>query len=150
MTAQSVTIEVIGHPSPKGSKTARFNAKTGRAWVVDKDHDALKSWHGMVAQAAQAAMAAQSVEPFVDLPLAVIVSFRVQRPGGHYGKSGLKASAPKWPHKGVDLDKYVRGAMDALEGVVFENDARIVQCAACKVYALLGEPEGATITVRSL
>ncbi len=150
MSRGPITIGVVGRPAQKGSKVARFNKKTGRAWVVDANQDAAKSWHVAVQQAAQLVMVRDKAQPFVGVPLAVVVTFKLQRPAGHYGKSGLKPSAPVWPHKSPDLDKYVRCTMDGLEGIVFENDARIVQCSSCKVYAHLGEPEGATITIRSL
>ena len=46
-----------------------------------------------------------------------------------------------------DIDKLARCALDALTGIVFRDDAQIVDLHATKRY---GEPERAELTIREL
>jgi Holliday junction resolvase RusA-like endonuclease len=68
--------------------------------------------------------------------------FRVPRP----------KSAPKrvlWPATRPDLDKLCRHAADALSGLIYTDDARVVELIASKTFAI-GEPPGVRITVEDI
>jgi crossover junction endodeoxyribonuclease RusA len=52
--------------------------------------------------------------------------------------------------KRPDLDKLVRGVFDALTGVCFTDDSRIVALQAGKRIAEIGEGPGVNITIREL
>jgi hypothetical protein len=152
-----IAFEVIGSPASKGSSRAMILG--GRAVNVpsgsNKNRDMQKSWaHDVTHAASVAVQATHSTSdgptegvPFAGQPLLVTVTFRLVRPQGHYGKKGLKDSAPTAPHVKPDLDKLVRCTLDPLEGIVFDGDARIVQLRASKQYANPGQPPGASIRV---
>jgi Holliday junction resolvase RusA-like endonuclease len=74
-------------------------------------------------------------------PVAVHVTFRLPRP---------KTVKRSQPHAKPDLDKLVRGCMDPISGVLFNDDAQIVSLSAGKSYCASGEQPGASITVRSM
>jgi crossover junction endodeoxyribonuclease RusA len=49
-----------------------------------------------------------------------------------------------------DLDKLVRGVFDALSGLCFEDDARVVDLRATKRLAALGEKPGLEVVITDL
>ena len=139
-----VSFFVPGTPAPKGSmKAFAMRAKDGRVMArVTHDNKRTKPWSTAVAYAAQEAMRGR--ELFRDTPLVVAITFALSRPSAHSGKRGLKPSAPRWPQTRPDLDKLTRAACDALQGIVFDEDSRIVMVAVAKIYAA---PVGAAIRV---
>lgn len=143
-----IVIDVLGTPAPKGSARAFFKAGMKRAIVV-KDNDAKqKGWDLNVRTQALAAMGEHPDGPaFVDVALAVTLVFRLTRPKGHWSpKGGLKPSAPARPATKPDIDKLARSTLDALTGLVFDDDSRIVKLSVRKEYAIPGH-EGARIEV---
>lgn len=147
--SNELVIDVLGTPAPKGSNRAMVRG--GRAVFVPggskPNQDALQSWAGCVRHAVQTFVSAQASPVFTQVALAVAITFRLKRPGGHWAKSGgLKSSAPAHPSVKPDLDKLVRSTLDALSGSVFDDDARVVWTTAAKEYAQPGK-EGATIRV---
>lgn len=155
-----ITFAVVGTPAPKGSKSSfvPINKHTGQPFrrpnggivvsTVDGNAPAVKAWHGDVALAAREAM--HGLPMFVGNPLGVAVVFRLVRPAGHFGKRGLKPTAPRFPSVKPDLDKLLRATMDPLEGIVFDGDSRIARFEVTKVYCAPGEVAGADITVELL
>ena len=85
--------------------------------------------------------------PLLDGPLALEVVFTVPRPKGHFGVKGLRPSAPPHPTVAPDTTKLLRAIEDAMEGIVYRNDAQIVEQVARKVY---GEPASARILIDKL
>ena len=80
----------------------------------------------------------------------VLIEFHVERPSGHYTKKRqlLKNTAPDHPAVKPDIDKLVRCTLDALSGVAFDDDARIVSLTAHKRYRKRGTEAGADITIQ--
>ncbi len=151
-----VTFEVFGAPAPKGSMRAMIVG--GKARIVASSNSGhekrLALWVASVRVAARRAIGAVLDDvppPFIDVPLYVEIEFRLERPAGHYGTGrnadSLKPSAPRFPHTKPDGDKLLRTTWDALTGVVFDDDSRIVEFPTRKRYAARGR-EGATITIR--
>lgn len=145
-----IKIEVLGTPAPKGSARAFYKAGMARAVIV-KDNDARqKSWDRAVREAAAASVGEVLAPPFVDRALRVSILFFLARPSGHWGAGKnagrLKPSAPSYPRAKPDIDKLARTTLDALTGVVFDDDARISLLELAKVYASPGR-EGALIRV---
>lgn len=138
-----VEFQVLGTAQPAGSKRAFANRKTGRAMVVDANPRA-KPWKAEVSAIAYEAMAGR---PLLDGPLMLEVMFVVQRPKGHFGKRGLLPSAPWAPAKKPDVLKLTRGLEDALSGVVYKDDAQIVEENLRKRY---GEPERTIVRITAL
>lgn len=145
-----VRFEVLGTPAPKGS--FRISRKASGAPLVRKDSDATEWWHDAVKRAALRACANRT--PFLGCELRTIILFYVRRPVGHYGTGknagAVKPSAPRWPSIKPDIDKTVRATLDPMQGVVFDDDSRIVKLIAEKHYAPLGTPTGALILVQAI
>lgn len=133
---------VPGTPEKKGSsKGFGFIRKSGpRAGSIGVNitNDAgpkAKTWAALVSSFASTAMAGRAP---LDGPVRVEIVFHLLRPKGHFGKRGLKPSAPKYPAVKPDGDKMVRCAWDALSGVVFCDDRQVVEWPGGKVYAVDG------------
>lgn len=137
-----VSFNVVGHPEPGGSKRAFSNRKTGKAWVTD-DNPKAKPWQATVASAAYDAMHAGDTA-LLEGPLGLSVIFTRCRPKGHFGTRGLRPSAPEWPTTKPDCTKLLRAVEDALTGVVWRDDAQVVEQSVTKRY---GAPEGAHVCI---
>ena len=137
----SVWIKVYGKAQPAGSKRAFVH--NGRAIVTDANKNS-RPWKNDVAQAAADAMDGGEL---LEGPLSLYVTFFEPRPKAHFGARGLKPSAPPWPTKKPDATKLLRGVEDAMSGVVYRDDAQIVEQHVYKEY---GEPARAEIVVHQL
>lgn len=137
---------VPGIPAPGGSKRAFLHRHTGKIIVKD-DAKRNAPWRAVAALEARRAMNLAGQVP-TDEPLRVLVTFVLPRPRGHYGtgrKAGvLKASAPPFPARKPDATKLWRALEDALTGIVWVDDSRIVSQAVDKVY---GDQPGAVVSV---
>lgn len=131
-------IVVHGLPVPQGSKKP-FRLPNGRINLAEVGGDRLKQWRHAIND--QARRVHGDCSP-LDGPVALTVDFRLVKP----------KSAPKrrrtWPigQRSGDADKLARAALDALSGVVFFDDAQVVELQVTKDW---GDP-GVTITYRSL
>lgn len=137
---------VYGEAKSAGSKSAFYNKKTGKT-IVTETVKGSKAWQQEVKSVAFEA----HVGPLLDGPLAVVFTFYRVRPRSHYGtgrNSGtLKPSAPAYPATRPDLLKTARGVEDAMSGIVWTDDARIVEEVLHKRW---GEPARVEIEVRQL
>lgn len=143
MSGQEVRLRVVGRPAPKGSKRAFVNPKTQRTVVTDTNHKGLKAWARAVEEAARLAMEELGHPPPMEGPLSLRVVFYLPAP---------KSLSPTWrwlPTTKPDLDKLERASWDAMSGIVYRDDAQIVDGARRKLYAHERTP-GALIVVRSL
>jgi Holliday junction resolvase RusA-like endonuclease len=158
MNPQRVSFFVRGRPQPAGSKRAfPIRRKEGGGWIatgkvaVVDDNPKTKGWQAEVAYAGALAMDAIGVTlPWED-PLGLAVTFTLRRPKGHFGTGrnarNLKPTAARWPTVKPDATKLLRAIEDALTGIVWTDDARVVEQLAIKRY---GEPEGAHVEVWKL
>jgi Holliday junction resolvase RusA-like endonuclease len=150
---QRVAFFVRGKPQPAGSKRAfPIRRKGGGVGVaVTDDNPRTKGWQGEVGYAGALAMEAIAMAVPWDGPLGLAVRFTLRRPKGHFGTGRnarmLKPSAAPWPTTKPDASKLVRAIEDALTGVVWTDDAQVVEQLATKRY---GEPEGAHVEVWKL
>jgi Holliday junction resolvase RusA-like endonuclease len=119
------TFTVYGKAEPGGSKKAF--PETG-------------PWKKQVAEVAATLMAGR--DPFAG-PLFLTLTVFVERPQSHLNRSGVKRSAPRYPAKRPDCTKLLRPIEDALTGIVWGDDAQIVEQLVRKRW---GEPR-AEITV---
>jgi len=122
---------VRGEPTPKGSKRAFVHRSTGKAVLIDSDPKGLAAWQRNIRAGADRAVADMGAAwggLIVGVPVWVRLDFHLVRPVSHKGRT--------WPVKQNtgDLDKLVRAAFDAMSGVVFGDDAQVVQCRAQKDY----------------
>lgn len=141
-----ISLDVLGIPAPKGSSRAIVRGK--RAVLIPCSSDAgkrkMQTWTAVVAWKAR--LATHGKIAFVDAALTVSIVFRMPRPRGHYGARGLFPSSPAFPATKPDVDKLARSTLDALTGIVWDDDSRIVVLSVAKVYAEPGR-EGASIVV---
>src|SRR6266545_4290796 len=135
-----IQFTVYGKAAPAGSKRAFHRG--GKTMVVDASNGS-RPWKQEITGAAIEAMEGPPLEG----PLAVEFEFFVARPAGHYGKRGLLPSAPEYPTTRPDLLKLARAVEDAMTGVVYRDDSRIVVETLRKHY---GEPARVEVRVRAL
>ena len=135
-----IEITVIGLPQPAGSKKAfpirRADGSVGVA-VSDANPKA-REWKALVLDAARQQ---HDGPPFTEA-LRLEITFNVPRPKSHFGTGRssliLKRSAPKFPTGRPDCTKLVRGTEDALTGVLWRDDAQIVDQVISKRYGRAG------------
>lgn len=151
-TDPRLAFTVPGRPRPAGSKRAfairQAGAPTGRIAVTDANPRSRDFKHTV---AAAAAVVMGDRGRLLTGPLALEVTFMLARPIGHYGtgtnRHRLRPSAPAYPAVRPDCTKLLRGVEDALTGVIWRDDAQIVEQVVRKVYS---EPERTEITVRTV
>lgn len=133
-----VTFFVPGIAAPGGSKKQVIRGR--RRYLVD-DAKRNRPWRRDVAWTARAHYDA---DPMVG-PLGLDVVFVLPRPGGHFTRTGgLRASAPAHPIVRPDATKLLRALEDACTGIVWRDDAQIVEQHVQKIY---GAEAGARVRV---
>ena len=81
-------------------------------------------------------------------PIALRLLFKIKRPKSHYNSKGeLKPTASFLPDKRPDLDNYIKFVLDALNGILYKDDAQIVIIFAKKKYA---DHSGIEIRIKEL
>jgi len=135
-----ITFTVYGKAEPGGSKRPGIG-KNNRMFVRD-DNPKTKPWKLQVAQVAGELMRGRDL---FKGPLALVATFYTPRPQSHYNKSGVSRSAPRYPTTRPDTTKLLRPVEDALQGVIYGDDAQIVEQLVRKRY---GEPAHVDIRIR--
>jgi Holliday junction resolvase RusA-like endonuclease len=146
----TISLDVLGTPAPKGSTRAILIS--GRAVNVpggsNANKNAIKAWHRAVSDQGRLTVGDGREPVFVDQPMTVYIQFRMARPKGHFGSNGaIRVRAPAFPATKPDIDKLARSTLDALTGIVWDDDSRIVRLILDEDYAVPGQ-EGATILVK--
>ena len=131
-----LTFDVIGRPSPQGSKKSIGNNR------FVESSKFLPAWRRDVKQAAENAVTVNGWTRAAG-PVELEVMFYLDRP------SSVSTVKRPYPIVPPDLDKLIRGVQDSLTGVIYEDDAQIIRCLAWKVYADTRVP-GAFIRVNEL
>ncbi len=144
---------VYGKPQPAGSKRG-FNVG-GRVIITDANKNS-RPWKALVSDAAQQAMSYPEHDmydrngdrPLFRGPLGLEVTFWLPRPKGHYGSGRnadtLRAGAPLYPDVKPDTTKLLRAVEDACTGLVWADDAQVVNQWVRKMY---GEPARCEVRV---
>ena len=144
-----ISFTAIGKPQPAGSKSgAPIRRRNGSIGVAMRDSNPrAKPWQAIVANAAREAYSGDLLRG----PLEVSMTFFLPRPKSHFGTGRnagkLKPSAPKYPTVKPDALKLARGTEDALTGVVWADDAQVVDGGQHKRF---GEPARVEIEIREL
>lgn len=166
MTA--IDLFIPGTPAPGGSKTAipmrRSNGELACRFVFSKRHrksvpmpiltyvDSGKhnaAWKQTVAAHARRQF---RCEP-LDGPLRVLFRFYLERPQAHHiGDDRSRPLKPQFldvigPGTKPDATKLVRSTEDALTGILWVDDAQVIQQYAEKLYAGPGQPTGVRVMV---
>jgi len=129
-----IAFRVHGIPAPKGSLRA---VRVGRFARVINDNERTKPWAVLVSWAAKEAMMGQ---PPFDGPINLGMVFILPRPKGRPKRETL-------PDRRPDLDKLCRNIGDALAGICYVEDSRIVSIFAVKQY---GPEPGVEVNVRTV
>ena len=141
---------VLGKLQPAGSKKGFVNPNTGKVVIVE-DAKLSKPWKQEVAGAAEYAVGESGWTVCDPRPMRLDVAFMLIRPKGHYGSGRnagmVRVGAPAYPATKPDATKLLRAVEDALTGVVWRDDAQVVEQAVWKLY---GEPERVEIKVTVL
>ena len=149
---KNFSIFVSGHVAPGGSKNHAFNKRTGKIMVYD-------AGVGNAEWKARVKFLARRNYPHdapMTGPIEVIVWLYVFRPKHHYrtGKNShmLKATAAKYPTTKPDATKLWRSTEDALTGVVWTDDALIVDQHVFKRFCTDRDDgqQGAQIDIREI
>lgn len=123
--APALTIVAYGLPAPQGSKKHLGNG------VMVESSKHVKPWRQDVKYAALAATQAMPGWAPLDGPLVASMVFAFARPKSHYrtGRNAhlLRATAPTRPAVYPDLSKIIRSTEDALTGVAWADDSRVVE-----------------------
>ncbi len=128
---------VPGKPQPAGSKRAfPFKKKNGKLGVaVSDDNPKSHDWKSLVKLAAHE----HRPDSLLQGPLEMELWFHVERPKHHFGSGRrskiLKPSAPTRPTKKPDTTKLTRCVEDGLTGIIWSDDAQIVDQHCHKVFA---------------
>jgi Holliday junction resolvase RusA-like endonuclease len=150
-STRALVFFAAGAAKPKGShKPWVYRGKDGKHRASQAgDSPEEKGWRATVAAAAVAAMRSAGLRPLegcVDLELAFIIG---PRPKDHFLRGQVRASAPPRPGKKPDYDKLARSVGDALNGIVYVDDAQVVRATVEKLYTSEAQPfVGVRITVR--
>lgn len=151
-----LSFSVVGRPQTAGSKVSVPTAGGPRVIESGSKESRLakRTWRGDLRDAALSAIGDREGWP-ADGPMAVNVVFAFHRPKTHYGTGRnervVKYSAPASHCQDPDVSKVWRAAEDALTGIVWTDDNRIVEQFVVKVWAdRFSEDEGVSIMVRQL
>ena len=110
-----ISFSCDGTPVPQGSM------KVINGHILHSQGSALAVWRSTVALSARFA-GAKPVEGAIGIE----ILFRVRRP---------KTVKRDFPTVAPDLDKYIRGVLDALTGIAYQDDAQVINIKAEKVYS---------------
>jgi crossover junction endodeoxyribonuclease RusA len=122
-----ISFSAYGTPAPKGSMRAFFRPGM-KAPVVTHDNARTRPWAAVVTDAA--AQACPAVVFGRGQPVRVTCWFALPRPGSEPKR---RATAPT---RKPDLDKLVRLVLDAGKGIVWHDDAQVVEVIARKAYVV--------------
>jgi len=110
-----ISFSCDGTPVPQGSM------KVINGHILHSQGSALAVWRSTVALSARFA-GAKPVEGAIGIEIV----FRVRRP---------KTVKRDYPTVAPDLDKYIRGVLDALTGIAYLDDSQVIDIKAEKVYS---------------
>jgi crossover junction endodeoxyribonuclease RusA len=132
---------VAGLPYPKGSYAPILVG--GR--LVTKTDKNLETWNSLTRAAARRAFGGVDGEQVIDGPISVEMEFVLpkKRGAGHASTHVLADVAP-------DADKLARAVGDAMIGIIYTDDARIVRLVVEKRWAHGAETTGVLVTVSEI
>mgnify|MGYP001606309192 CR=1 FL=1 len=121
MSEQRWSFEVKGTPQPKGS-TRPFKLPNGRV-ITTSDNPAVASWEKTIRFVLQ-----DWPHGVLTGPVSLVMVFTLVRP------PSISAKRRPQPTVKPDGDKLLRACQDALKGIVYVDDAQVVEATVRKVY----------------
>lgn len=115
---------------------------------------ALAAWTKAIRERVGAALGDPASPLHVERPLELGLLFKLVRPKSHWGtgrnSNKLKPAAPLHPMVKPDIDKLARSTLDALTGLLYDDDARIAVLTMVKQWVEQESQQGVVITCRPL
>ena len=127
----SWSFTVKGEPQPKGS--ARAFVRNGRA-IVTSDNPGVRRWEETIRFVLQ-----DWPHGILTGPVSLVMVFTLVRP------ASVSPKRRPFPTVRPDVDKLARAGLDAMSGVVFSDDAQVIEALVGKVY---GDAPGLTCQIR--
>jgi Holliday junction resolvase RusA-like endonuclease len=129
----AINFMVDAEPIPQGSMSGVCTTRTDGSPVTilkadNKRTHAFRNQVGFAALEARAAAGIHGVFAGAGLPVRVAITFAFERP------RSAPASRIR-PTVKPDVDKLARACMDALTGVLYEDDGQVVDCELHKIYS---------------
>lgn len=128
-----ITFTVFGNPVPKArARTVRLKNGMTTTFTPKKT----ENWEDMI----RLQILEHKPDKLIDQAIAIKAIFVLQRP----------KSIPKkrhYPETKPDLDNLLKSLTDAMEGIIYTNDSRIVQKDVAKIY---GDPPRVEVEVWSV
>jgi Holliday junction resolvase RusA-like endonuclease len=124
----TVRFFVPGNPASAGSKTAFRQMRKDGSYttrMVDASGEHGVNWRATVQLVAKEKC--RGIWFGHNVALQMALEFLHIRPKSHYGKRGLLPSAPRYKTTKRDLTKMQRAVEDALKGILYADDAAIVE-----------------------
>jgi crossover junction endodeoxyribonuclease RusA len=135
-----IEFTVLGHATPQGS--VRGYLAKGKVRITS-DNAKMKPWRQQIGWTALSARAkAGYSEIFAPQHVPVKANFQF-----YLAPPKKMPKGRTWPAVKPDLDKLCRSTFDALSGILWFDDAQVVDLTATKSYDL---PERAVITVEAI
>lgn len=135
---EPVRFVAYGVPMAKGSAKS-FIPKGWTRPIITSTNKGLKAWEHVVSAAAQT----QASGILFGGPLKVSLDFYLPRPKSMPARIRLHAKRP-------DLDKIIRGSLDALNNVLWKDDSQVVILRAVKRYTDGDDAPRAEFTITPL
>jgi crossover junction endodeoxyribonuclease RusA len=138
-----IEFSVLGQPQTAGSKKGFYQPKLKRVIITD-DNRKSRSWKEQVASAANQVFKG----PLLREALTMRLTFYRVRPKGHFksdGGLGRQGIASIGPSTRPDLLKLARAVEDALKGVVYVDDAQIIDE---RLFKRWGEPARVDVLIK--
>ena len=142
-----IDIFIQGKCEPGGSKTGYYIKAMNRVNIVDANKKAAP-WKKFIAEEVKGNLP-EDFEMFEE-PVIMMATFFLARPKGHMRKDGgLSADGRRKPYPAVKPDalKLLRPVEDALSGIIYRDDALIIESYMSKVYVNDAEDAGVNVIV---
>ena len=140
----AIRVWVPGIPQPGGSKKGFAIPDKDRPGkyraILTEDNRKSKPWRQSVEWAAK-----EAFDMPLDGPISIEFRFFMPRPKCHFGKRGLRPSAPARPTVKPDVTKLIRSTEDAMKGIAWIDDSQVVDQHGMKMYS---RRPGALIVIR--
>jgi Holliday junction resolvase RusA-like endonuclease len=123
-----------------------------RAVVTDSKGPELRAFERDIRGLAQREMDRQGLVCSVDQPFEILICYYLPRPNGDFEKASgmVKAGARSTPWVKPDWDKLSRATCDALTGLVWDDDSRVVRAVVEKRFASKERDVGLWLQVKVL
>ena len=121
---------------PVAKGRPRFNTKTGRTYTPAKT----KKFETFIMRTAEDQYKDEPLEG----PLEVIIEFFITRP------KSVSIEKRPYPIVKPDLDNFIKGVLDGLNGITWYDDNQIINLTARKRYAAPGTTGGIVIDIRKV